>query len=104
MKKEPCGVEKTLKIIGTKWTILIIRGLCEGTKRFGALQRSLTGISPRTLALRLKQLENEGIVKRKVFQEIPLHVEYSLTPKGNSLRAIIGKMREWGEERVDNNS
>ena len=104
MKKEPCGVEKTLKIIGTKWTILIIRDLCEGTKRFGELQRSLDGISPRTLALRLKQLEKEGIVKRKVFEEIPLHVEYSLTTKGTSLREIIVKMREWGEERVDNNS
>ncbi len=91
-----CGVEKTLKIIGTKWTILIIRDLCDGTRRFGQLQRSLEGISPRTLALRLKQLEDEGIVKRKAFQEIPLHVEYSLTAKGNSLRDIIEKMRQWG--------
>lgn len=91
-----CGVEKTLKIIGTKWTILIIRDLCDGTRRFGQLQRSLEGISPRTLALRLKQLEDEGIVKRKAFQEIPLHVEYSLTTKGNSLRDIIEKMRQWG--------
>ncbi len=92
-----CGVEKTLKIIGTKWTALIIRDLCDGTRRFGQLQRSLEGISPRTLALRLKQLENEGIVNRKVFEEIPLHVEYSLTNKGNSLRDIISKMREWGD-------
>lgn len=102
MKRESCGVEKTLKIIGTKWTILIIRDLCEGTKRFGELQRSLSGISPRTLALRLNQLEDEGIVKRKAFQEVPLHVEYSLTPKGNSLRDIIDKMRQWGEEVVNN--
>jgi DNA-binding HxlR family transcriptional regulator len=92
-----CGVEKTLKIIGTKWTTLIIRDLCDGTRRFGQLQRSLEGISPRTLALRLKQLEDEGIVNRKVFEEIPLHVEYSLTNKGNSLRYIISKMREWGD-------
>lgn len=92
-----CGVEKTLKIIGTKWTALIIRDLCDGTRRFVQLQRSLEGISPRTLALRLKQLENEGIVNRKVFEEIPLHVEYSLTNKGNSLRDIISKMREWGD-------
>jgi DNA-binding HxlR family transcriptional regulator len=97
-----CGVEKTLKIIGTKWTILIIRDLCEGTKRFGELHRSLARISPRTLTLRLKQLETEGIIKRKVFQEIPLHVEYSLTPKGNSLREIIDTMRQWGEEVVNN--
>jgi len=96
-----CGVEKTLKIIGTKWTILIIRDLCEGTKRFGELHRSLVGISPRTLTLRLKQLEAEGIIKRKVFQEIPLHVEYSLTSKGNSLREIVDTMRQWGEGTIN---
>lgn len=75
---------------------------CEGAKRFGELRRSLTGISPRTLTLRLKQLEAEGIIKRKVFQEIPLHVEYTLTSKGNSLREIIDTMRQWGEGVVNN--
>lgn len=100
MKQEPCGVEKTLKVIGGKWTILIIRDLCTGTKRFGQLQQSLAGISPRTLALRLDELETEGIVKRKVFKEIPLHVEYSLTPRGESLRELIIKMREWGHEKA----
>jgi DNA-binding HxlR family transcriptional regulator len=97
MKTNVCGIEKTLKVVGQKWTLLIIRDLCEGTKRFGELQRSLTGISPRTLALRLNQLESEGIVKRKVFKEIPLHVEYTLTPKGESLREVVAKMREWGD-------
>lgn len=90
-------VTKTIKIIGSKWTILILRELCEGTKRFGELQRSLEGISPKTLSLRLRELEKHGIVKKKVFKEIPLHVEYSLTPRGESLRDIIEKMREWGE-------
>ncbi|PIP87595.1 transcriptional regulator [Candidatus Beckwithbacteria bacterium CG22_combo_CG10-13_8_21_14_all_01_47_9] len=102
MNKKSCGVEKTLKIIGAKWTILIIRDLCDGVRRFGQLRRSLDGISPRTLALRLKQLEKEGIVKRKVFQEIPLHVEYSLTGKGASLREIVIKMREWGQAAAKN--
>lgn len=97
MKTNVCGIEKTLKVVGQKWTLLIIRDLCEGTKRFGELQRSLTGISPRTLALRLNQLESERIVKRKVFKEIPLHVEYTLTPKGESLREVVSKMREWGD-------
>ena len=97
MKTNVCGIEKTLKVVGQKWTLLIIRDLCEGTKRFGELQRSLTGISPRTLALRLNQLESEGILKRKVFKEIPLHVEYTLTPKGESLREVVAKMREWGD-------
>lgn len=90
-------VSKTIKIIGSKWTILIIRELCEGTKRFGELQRSLEGISPKTLSLRLRELEQQGIVKKKIFKEIPLHVEYSLTIRGLSLRNIIEKMREWGE-------
>lgn len=90
-------VMKTIKIIGSKWTVLILRELCEGTKRFGELQRSLDGISPKTLSLRLRELEKHGIVKKKVFKEIPLHVEYSLTPRGESLRDLIEKMREWGE-------
>lgn len=98
MKQKTCGVEKTAKIVGQKWTLLIIRDLCDGTKRFGELQRALAGISPRTLALRLNQLEKENIIKRRVFKEVPLHVEYSLTPKGESLKEIIKKMREWGEK------
>jgi DNA-binding HxlR family transcriptional regulator len=89
-------VSNTLKIIGSKWTPLLLRELCESTKRFGELQRALTGISPRTLSLRLQQLEKDGIVKKKVFAEIPLHVEYSLTSKGQSLREIINKMHDWG--------
>jgi len=92
-----CGVTKTLKIIGSKWTILILHDLCQGTKRFGELQRSLTGISPKTLSLRLQQLEKSGILKKKVFAEVPLHVEYSLTEKGKSLKAVIDGMHKWGE-------
>ncbi len=99
MNNKSCGVENTVKIIGKKWTILIIRDLCNGKKRFGELTRSLEGISPRTLSLRLSQLEKEGIIKRRVFKEIPLHTEYSLTPKGESLRDIIIKMRQWGETK-----
>lgn len=91
-------VTNTLKIIGSKWTVLILRDLCEGTKRFGQLERSLVGISPRTLSLRLVQLEKDGIVKKKVFAEVPPHVEYSLTPKGQSLREIIVKMHDWGSK------
>ncbi len=89
----------TIRIIGRKWTILILRELCEGTQRFGQLQRSLPGISPKTLSLRLKQLETDGIINKKMYNEVPLHVEYSLTARGKSLREIIEKMREWGEDR-----
>lgn len=90
-------ITKTLKIIGSKWTILILRELCDGTKRFGELQKALTGISPKTLSQRLKELERDKIIKKRIFAEIPLHVEYSLTPRGQSLRQVIEKIREWGE-------
>ncbi len=93
-------VMRTIKIIGSKWTILILRELCEGTRRFNELQRSLSGISPKTLSVRLTELEKGGIVKKKVFAEVPLHVEYSLTKKGLSLRDIIEKMHEWGAQAV----
>src|SRR5688572_13263472 len=84
-----CGVAKTLKIIGSKWTMMILHNLFDGTKRFGQLQRSLKPISPKTLSQRLQELEKEGIVNKKVYAEIPLKVEYSLTPKGLSLRKIF---------------
>lgn len=96
----PCGVAATIAIIGKKWTLLVLRDLLTGTKRFGQLQRSLQGISPRTLSQRLDELEEEGIIKRKIFNEIPLHVEYSLTKKGQSLNEIIKTMREWGEKDI----
>jgi DNA-binding HxlR family transcriptional regulator len=94
----PCGVEKTLKIIGSKWTILLLHNLFQGKKRFGEFQKSLEGISPKTLSLRLQQLEKDGIITKKVFAEIPLHVEYTLTKKGESLTEIFKTMAEWGEK------
>jgi DNA-binding HxlR family transcriptional regulator len=92
-----CGVAKTLKIIGSKWMMMILHNLFNGPKRFGQLQRSLEGISPKTLTQRLQELEQEKIVKRHVFAEIPLHVEYSLTKKGQSLEDIFIQMAHWGE-------
>ena len=91
-----CCIENTLKIIGSKWTALLLRDLFDGTKRFGELQKTLAGISPRTLSARLVVLEKEGIVSKKVYPVVPLKVEYSLTKKGKSLEEIISKMREWG--------
>jgi DNA-binding HxlR family transcriptional regulator len=98
MKDSRQCVMHTMKIIGSKWTILILRELCDGRKRFGELQRALPGISPKTLSHRLSQLEDDGIVNKKIFPEVPLHVEYSLTKKGASLKDIIDKMREWGDK------
>lgn len=91
-------VASTMGIIGSKWTALLLHELCGGTKRFGQLEHVLVGISPRTLSLRLRELEKNGIVTKRVFAEVPLHVEYSLTPKGSSLRDILDSMRRWGEK------
>lgn len=95
MNDQVC-IGRTLKIIGSKWTIQILHQLCGGAKRFKALERELSGISPRTLSYRLKQLENGNIIKRKIYAQIPLRVEYSLTKRGESLREIIQLMVEWG--------
>lgn len=95
-KNKPCPIEVTLNIIGKKWTVLIIRDLLKGTKRFGELQSSLNKISPRTLSLRLKDLEKQKIIKKKIFKEIPLHVEYTLTNRGKNLHLIIDQMIKWG--------
>lgn len=95
-----CGVSKTLKIIGSKWTMLILHRLFEGEKRFGELNRSLGNVSPKTLSLRLKELEKAGIISKKVFAEIPLHVEYSLTDKGKSLKKLFNDMELWGKNSI----
>ncbi len=93
-----CGVAKTLKIIGSKWTMFILHTLFEGAKRFGEIQKELPTISTKTLSPRLQELEIEGIITRKVFAEVPLHVEYSLTSKGKSLEKIFKDMGDWGEK------
>lgn len=91
-----CPVERTLNVIGGKWTILILRDLFNGTRRFGELRRSLDGVSPKTLSLRLRELEAQGIVERVIYAEVPPRVEYSLTEKGKSLQPILDQMRAWG--------
>lgn len=93
-----CAVSKTLKIIGSKWTMLLLHNIFDGKKRFGELQRSLPGISPKTLSQRLQELEKEGIITKKVFAEVPLHVEYSLTEKGKSLRGVFRSLENWGNK------
>ncbi len=80
-----------------KWTLLLIRDLAEGRSRFCELERSLAGISPRTLSLRLRALEEEGIVERHTFPEVPPRVEYALTEKGLALLPIVEDMRAYGE-------
>ena len=91
-----CPVEKTLSIIGKKWAVLIIRDLLCGKKRFGQLLSSLSGISPRTLSARLNDLGKNGVLRKKVFAGMPLHVEYGLTRRGEDLHFILDQMNKWG--------
>ena len=92
-----CPLEKTLSIISSKWKILIIRDLQVGERRFSELRRSLTGISQKMLTQSLKEMEKDGLIKRTVFAEVPPRVMYSLTKKGESLKAILESMADWGE-------
>ncbi|WP_141433220.1 helix-turn-helix domain-containing protein [Bacillus sp. 03113] len=96
--KYSCPVEATLDVIGGKWKGVILFHLLDGTKRFNELRRLLPGITQRMLTLQLRELENDGIVYREVYKEVPPKVEYSLTEFGCTLTPIILKMREWGIE------
>src|ERR1700742_2410350 len=98
VSNDTCPVCKTAEIVCGKWTLLIVRDLADGRARFCELERSLAGISPRTLSLRLRALEEEAIVERHTFPEVPPRVEYALTEKGRALLPIIEDMREYGED------
>ncbi len=91
-----CPVARTAELIGNKWTPLILRDLAAGEMRFSQLERSLAGISPKTLSERLKKLEDAAIVTRCCYAEVPPRVEYALTPKGTALLPVIETMREFG--------
>jgi DNA-binding HxlR family transcriptional regulator len=95
---DTCPVCATAQIVCGKWTLLVIRDLADGRSRFCELERSLQGISPRTLSLRLRALEEEGIVERQTFPEVPPRVEYVLTDKGRALAPLIEDMRAYGRE------
>jgi DNA-binding HxlR family transcriptional regulator len=96
---ETCPVCRTAEVVCGKWTLLLVRDLAAGTSRFCELERSLAGIS--TLSLRLRALEEEGIVERHTFSEVPPRVEYALTEKGLALLPIVEDMRAFGEEWLD---
>jgi DNA-binding HxlR family transcriptional regulator len=96
MLDSDCPVCRTSEIISGKWTLLIIRDLADSSLRFCQLERSLEGISPRTLSLRLRGLEEQGIVERRTYPEVPPRVEYVLTDKGRALVPLIEDMRTYG--------
>lgn len=93
-----CPVETTLMLIGDKWKVLILRDLMPGTKRFGELKKSIGNVSQKVLTAQLRAMEENGLVSRKVYAEVPPRVEYSLTELGRSLEPILDSLKIWGEE------
>lgn len=98
MKKELplCPVATTVGLIGNKWKLLILRELLTGTKRFGELRSGITGISQKVLTQNLRSMEEDGIIEREVYAEVPPRVEYFLSDLGQSLKPIMSVMEEWG--------
>lgn len=93
-----CPVEVTLSMIGEKWKVLIIRELLNGTKRFGQLKKTVGNISQKVLTTNLRQMEEDGLVLRKVYAEIPPRVEYTLSDVGYSLAPVLNAMAGWGTD------
>ena len=93
-----CPVEMTLQLIGDKWKVLIIRDLLTGTKRFNELMRSVGGITQKVLTSHLRAMEQDGLLTRTVYPEVPPKVEYTLTETGYSLKPILDSMFAWGSE------
>ena len=96
-QEQHCGISRALETIGGKWTLLIVRDLLQGARRFSELETSLAGISPRTLAARLKELETDGVITRNCDTGHPV---YSLTERGCQLNGILESMRMWGEAAI----
>lgn len=99
-----CPVEMTLSLIGDKWKVLILRDLLPGTKRFGELKKSIGTVSQKVLTAQLRDMEEKGLVSRKVYAEVPPRVEYTLTDTGYSLKPVLDAMALWGEEYKEKNA
>ncbi|EHM27706.1 MULTISPECIES: winged helix-turn-helix transcriptional regulator [Streptomyces] len=95
-----CGIDAAMDVIGGKWKVLILWVLNERTCRFGELRRAVTGVTEKVLSSHLKELEDDGIVHREVYAEVPPRVEYSLTPLGLSLNAALEPLGLWGREHI----
>ena len=93
-----CPVEVTLMLISDRWKVLILRDLLGGTKRFGELKKSIGSISQKVLTSNLRSMEEDGLLTRKVYAEVPPRVEYTLTAMGESLRPILFAMQQWDVE------
>ena len=98
MELPACPVETTLMLIGDKWKVLILRDLMDGTKRFGELKKSIGTVSQKVLTAQLRDMEEKGLLTRKVYAEVPPRVEYTLTETGYSLRPVLDAMWAWGAD------
>ena len=98
MELPACPVETTLMLIGDKWKVLILRDLMDGTKRFGELKKSIGTVSQKVLTAQLRDMEEKGLLTRKVYAEVPPRVEYTLTETGYSLKPVLDAMWEWGAD------
>jgi DNA-binding HxlR family transcriptional regulator len=101
---EACPIAEAARLLGDKWTLIILRDLIEGPCRFKDLERTGEGISPSVLTTRLHELELQGIVSRTAYREIPPRVEYCLTPKGNDAVLVVDALRTYGEKWLVNPS
>ena len=100
-REEKCPVTYCISVIGGKWKPIIIYRIARGNNRFGKLLRRIPGINRQMLSKQLRELENDGILKRKIYKEIPPRVEYSITELGESLFPVINNMRIWGERHIE---
>jgi DNA-binding HxlR family transcriptional regulator len=100
-ERASCPVERTLEVIGGRWKVLILRELFPGVRRFGQLHRALHGITQKMLTQQLREMEEDGIIHREIYLQVPPKVEYSLTPLGESLKPILDSMHEWGIRHLD---
>ena len=99
--RQKCPVARTLDVIGERWTMLILRDLLRhGPRRYQDFQDSLAGAAPNTLSARLKAMEAEGLIERKLYSEHPPRLEYHLTEKGKSLGPVLRALRSWGQEHA----
>lgn len=93
------SLERALSMVGLKWTLLIVRDLMDGPRRFTEIERSLRRANPKMITARLRELEHAGLVLRTVYAEVPPRVTYALTPRGRALRPVIDALRGWGRAK-----
>lgn len=99
--KLECPIMSTMAMISDKWKVLIVCKLRSGTLRFNELMRALKGVTQKVLTSQLRELEDDGLVKRTIYAEVPPRVEYSLTPLGETLIPVLNKLEEWAQTHAD---